>query len=449
MTHPYIPGTQEDKKAMLEALGLESTQDLYKSIPDKFRLDGLLDLPEGLSELDLDKYLRGLAKMNKTLSDYPCFLGAGAYDHYQPSLVDALSSRSEFFTAYTPYQPEISQGTLQSIFEFQSLIARLTGMDIANASLYDGGTACAEAAIMACAKSRKSEILVSKALAPSYREVLETYAKGQNINVRSLEIKNGVTDLEDLRAKLSNETAGVLIQSPNFFGLLEDVEAAAEITHGAKKAAMILSTDPFSLGLLRAPGDMGVDIVVGEGQSLGLPLSFGGPYLGILATNKSFMRKIPGRLIGQTVDKEGKRSFVLTLAAREQHIKRERATSNICTNQGLMALMATIYMATLGKKGMKEAAYQATQKAHYAYDRLLETGLFEPLFEGPFFLEFALKSKIDPKKVNEVLMEGGIIGGYDLGRSYPDHQGALLFAVTEKRTKEEIDQMVRLLEGIA
>lgn len=448
MTHPYVPATDQDKKAMLEAIGLSSTDELFNDIPESFRLKELLKLDESKSELEVLSYLSKLAKENNSVSDYPCFLGAGAYDHYIPTIIDSLISRSEFYTSYTPYQPEISQGTLQSIFEFQTLIARLTGMDIANASLYDGGTACAEAAIMACSSSRKGKILVSKSINPTSLEILKTYLKSQHLELVEVEMKDGQTDLEDLKAKVDDETAGVIIQSPNFFGIIEDVEKAVEITHTGKKAAMILSTDPFSLGLLKTPGQMGVDIVVGEGQSLGLPLGYGGPYLGILATSDKFMRKIPGRLIGETVDEDGKRSYVLTLAAREQHIKREKATSNICSNQGLMALWATIYMVTMGKEGMKEAAYQATQKAHYAYEKLLATGKFKPLFEGPFFLEFALTSDLEAEKVNKALLDAGIIGDYDLGRDFPEYKNAILFAVTEKRTKEEIDKLVEVLEGI-
>lgn len=448
MTHPYVPATEADKKAMLEAIGLSSIDDLFNDIPEDFRLKEELNLPKAKSELEVTSYLAKLAAKNKSVTELACFLGAGAYDHYIPSIVDALISRSEFYTAYTPYQPEISQGTLQSIFEFQTLIARLTGMDVANASLYDGGTACAEAAILACANGRKKKILVSKSVNPSSIAILKTYCHGQSIELVEVKTKNGITDLDDLKNKLDDETAGVLVQSPNFFGLIEDVEKATELTHTAKKASMILSTDPFSLGLLKTPGEMGVDIVVGEGQSLGLSLSYGGPYLGLLATSEKYMRKIPGRLIGQTVDEDGKRSFVLTLAAREQHIKREKATSNICTNQGLMALAATIYMVTMGKEGMKEAAEQAIKKAHYAFEKLTASGKFKPLFDGPFFMEFALTSDLDPEVINKALLEAGILGGYPLGKAYPEYKNAILYAVTEKRTKEEIDKLVEVLEGI-
>lgn len=448
MTHPYVPATDADKKAMLEFIGLSKMEDLFQDIPEDFRLEESLRLPKSKSELEVTSYLNKLAKQNKTVSDLACFLGAGAYDHYIPTVIDALISRSEFYTAYTPYQPEISQGTLQSIFEFQTLIARLTGMDVANASLYDGGTACAEAALMACSQSRKSKVLVSKSVNPSSREILKSYCHGQSIELVEVELKDGLTDLDDLKSKLDDEVAGVLVQSPNFFGLIEDVEKAVELTHETKKGALILSADPFSLGLLKTPGEMGVDIYVGEGQSLGLSLAFGGPYLGLLATNEKFMRKIPGRLIGQTVDADGKRSFVLTLAAREQHIKREKATSNICTNQGLMALAATIYMETMGKQGMKEAALQATSKAHYAFEKLTASGKFKAVFDGPFFMEFALTSDIKPEVINKALVDAGIIGGYNISKKYPEYENAILYAVTEKRTKEEIDKLVEVLEGI-
>lgn len=448
MTHPYLSATESDKKAMLESIGLSSVDELFNDIPEGFRLNEELKLPTAKSELEVTSYIRKLANENLSLSDYTCFLGAGAYDHYTPSLVDAIISRSEFYTSYTPYQPEISQGTLQTIFEFQTLIARLTGMDIANASLYDGGTACAEAAIMACATARKNKVLVSKSVNPSSREILKTYCYGQNIELIEIEIREGLTNIEDLKSKLDDETAGVIIQSPNFFGLIEKVEELTEATHTAKKASMILSADPFSLGLLKTPGEMGVDIVVGEGQSLGIPLSYGGPYLGVMAVNQKYMRKMPGRLIGETIDQDGKRSYVLTLAAREQHIKREKATSNICTNQGLMALAASVYMVTMGKEGMREAAFQSNQKANYAYKKLTESGKFKPLFESPFFLEFALTSDKDPKEINKALLDEGIIGGYPIGEKYPEYENAILYAFTEKRTKEEIDKLVEVLEGL-
>ncbi len=445
---PYIPLTQAEEKEMLAKIGVKSMDDLFSEIPEEFRLNRELNLPKHKSELEVSRYLNGLAEMNCSASKMPCFMGTGAYDHYIPSIVETFASRSEFYTSYTPYQPEISQGTLQYIFEFQTLITRLTGMDVSNASLYDGGTAFAEAMIMVCNVAKSKEIVVSKACHPAYIQVLKTYAHGQSIKVIEVETKDGVTDLDDLKAKLTDKTAGVIIQSPNFFGVIEDVAAATEIAHGIKKCSMILATDPFTLGVLKKPSDYDVDVVIGEAQGLGMPLAFGGPYLGIIAAKESYMRKMPGRLVGETVDRDGKRAFVLTLASREQHIRREKATSNICSNQGINSLCAAVYMSVMGKKGMAEVGLQATEKAHYAFKKLTESGKFKPLFNKPFFMEFALTSDLDPEKVNEELRQAGIIGGYALGKHFPEYKNAILFAVTEKRTKEEIDRLAQVLEGI-
>lgn len=445
---PYIPATEADKKEMLGVIGLNSTDQLFEDIPAEFRLNRELNLPASKSELEVMNYMQSLAAMNKSVSDMTCFLGAGAYDHYVPTVVDAIISRSEFYTSYTPYQPEISQGTLQYIFEFQTLITRLTGMDVANASLYDGGTACAEAAIMACANAKRKEIVVSKTIHPSSMAILKTYCHGQSITLIEVEAHNGVTCLDDLKAKITPNTAGVLLQSPNFFGIIEDVEKAAEIAHEVKKCSFILSTDPFALPVLKTPAEYGADIVVGEAQSLGLALNYGGPYVGIIAAKEDYMRKMPGRLVGETVDLDGKRGYVLTLAAREQHIRREKATSNICTNQGLMTLACAVHMCTMGKQGMREAAMQSLSKAHYAFEKLTASGKFKPLFEGPFFLEFALTSDIPAEKVTKTLLENGILGGYEIAKDFPEHKNAILFAVTEKRTKEEIDKLVEVLEAM-
>lgn len=445
---PYIPATEADKKEMLKVIGVDSVDRLFDDIPSEFRLTAPLNLPNAKSELEVMKYMESLAAMNKSVGDYTCFLGAGAYDHYVPTTVDAIISRSEFYTSYTPYQPEISQGTLQYIFEFQTLITRLTGMDVANASLYDGGTACAEAAIMACANAKRKEIVVSKSVNPSSMAILRTYCHGQSIKLIEVETHDGRTCPDDLRAKITPDTAGVIVQSPNFFGLIEDVGTMTEIAHTVKKCSMILSTDPFVLPVLRTPAEYGVDIVVGEAQSIGLALNYGGPYVGIIAAKEEYMRKMPGRLVGQTVDMDGKRSFVLTLAAREQHIRREKATSNICTNQGLMTLASAVHMCTMGKEGMREAAVQALTKAHYALEKLTAGGKWKPLYEGPFFLEFAVTSDLPAEKVNQELLKHGILGGYPLEKDFPQLKNALLFAVTEKRTKEEIDKLVEVLEGI-
>ncbi|MCK9443334.1 MAG: aminomethyl-transferring glycine dehydrogenase subunit GcvPA [Tissierellaceae bacterium] len=448
MMHPYIPTTHEDEQEMLKVIGRESIEELFSDIPEEFRLSRELNLPGAKSELEVSSYLNSLAKQNRSLSEMTCFLGAGAYDHYIPTIVDELISRSEFYTSYTPYQPEISQGTLQYIFEYQTLICNLTGMDVANASLYDGGTAVTEAALMAVSHSRKDEIIVSKAVKPEARQILKTYAHMQGLTVVEVDLKDGVTDLEELDSKVSDNTAAVIVQSPNFFGIIEDLKATGEIAHKGKKTVFIASVDPISLAILKKPVDLGVDVVVGDAQGMGIPLSFGGPYLGFIASKNDYLRKLPGRIVGETVDKNGKRSFVLTLTAREQHIRREKATSNICSNQGLNSLAATIYMVTMGKEGLKEVALQSTKKAHYALEKLIASGKYKPLFDKPFFKEFAVTSDVDVNKIQESLLEENIIGGYNLGKDYPQYENAVLYAVTEKRTKEEIDKLSSVLEGI-
>ena len=445
---PYIPTTPEDQKEMLEVAGLNSLDDLFSDIPKDMRLDRELDLPKAKSELEVMTYLNSLAKKNCSLSELTCFLGAGAYDHYIPSVVDHVISRSEFYTSYTPYQPEISQGTLQYIFEFQTLICQLTGMDVANASLYDGGSAIAEAALMTAAHSRKDEIIVSKTVSPQSRRVLKTYAHVQNLTVVEVDMKDGITDLDQLKEKVSDKTAAVIAQSPNFFGIIEDLKTIGEIAHTGKKTSFIASVDPISLAILKKPSELDVDVVVGEAQGMGIPLSFGGPYLGFMATKKDYLRKIPGRIVGETVDVNGKRSYVLTLTAREQHIRREKATSNICSNQGLNTLAATVYMVTLGKQGLKEVALQSTKKAHYAYEQLTKSGKYKPVFDQPFFKEFVVKSDIDSDKILTDLRNENIIGGYDLAINYPEFKNSIMYAVTEKRTKDEIDKLCSVLEGI-
>jgi glycine dehydrogenase subunit 1 len=445
---PYIPTTYEEEQEMLKSIGLNSADDLFNDIPKDIQLNRELNLPKAKSELEVKSYLTSLAKKNCSLSELTCFLGAGAYDHYIPSIIDHIISRSEFYTSYTPYQPEISQGTLQYIFEFQTLLCRLTGMDVANASLYDGGTAVVEAALMAAAVAKKDEIIVSKTVRPETRQILETYAHIQNLKVIEVDMKDGVTDLEALDNLMNNNTAAVIVQSPNFFGIIEDLKATSEIAHKVKKASFIASVDPISLAILKRPGDLGVDVVVGEAQGMGMPLSFGGPYLGFMAAKKDYMRKLPGRIVGETEDKDGKRSYVLTLTAREQHIRREKATSNICSNQGLNALAATIYMVTMGKEGLKEVAMQSTKKAHYAFEELTKSGKYKPLFNKPFFKEFAITSDIDAENINTKLRKENIIGGYHLGKDYPQFKNSILYAVTEKRTKDEIDKLSSVLEGI-
>jgi len=446
--YPYISITPEDEQEMLKAIGLASVDELFEDIPEEVRLNRDLDLEESKSELEVRAYLRELANKNCSLDQMTCFLGSGAYDHYIPSVVNHIISRSEFYTSYTPYQPEISQGTLQYIFEYQTLICNLTGMEVSNASLYDGGTAIAEAALMAAAVARKKDVIISKSVRPEARRILKTYAHIQDLNIIEVDIAEGVTDLEKLKSLVNDDTAAVIIQSPNFFGLIEDLEEAAKIAHKGRRTSFIASVDPISLGILKRPGELGADIVVGEGQGMGIPLSFGGPYLGFMAANKDYMRKLPGRIVGQTEDMEGKRSFVLTLTAREQHIRREKATSNICSNQGLNTLAATVYLVTLGKEGLREVALQSTKKAHYAMKKLTESGKYKPLFNKPFFKEFALTSDIEPEVINKKLRDENIIGGYDLGQDYPQYKNAILYAVTEKRTKAEIDRLSSILEGI-
>jgi len=446
--YPYIPNTKDDEQRMLEAIGFNKIEDLFSDIPDDVKLNRDLNLKPSMSELEVANYITKLSKENTTINDLTCFLGAGAYDHYIPSIVGHITSRSEFYTSYTPYQAEISQGTLQYIFEYQSLICNLTGMDVANASLYDGGTAIAEAAFMASNVTRRQEIVISKTVNPQAREVLKTYAHLQGIKVIEVEDEGGVTNLEELQSHVTDKTAAVIVQSPNFFGIIEDIEAIEKVAHSQKRTLLIASVDPISLGILKTPASLGVDIVVGEGQALGIPLSFGGPYLGFIATKKSHMRKLPGRIVGETIDTEGKRAFVLTLQAREQHIRREKATSNICSNQGINTLAAAVYLVTLGKKGLREVALQATQKAHYAMNEITKSGKYKPLFDKPFFKEFAITSSADADEINSKLLEEKILGGYSLGKEYPQYKNGILYAVTEKRTKEEIDRLSSVLEGM-
>ncbi|MCT4594764.1 MAG: aminomethyl-transferring glycine dehydrogenase subunit GcvPA [Anaeromicrobium sp.] len=443
--HRYIANTEADRKYMLNEINAASIDDLFSDIPEELKLGRDLNLREGMSEMEIFKHMNEMAKKNKSVNDLTCFLGAGAYDHYIPAIIKHMALRSEFFTAYTPYQPEISQGTLQVIFEYQTMISDLTGMDVSNASMYDGPTACAEGAIMACTNTRRKSVLVSKTVNPETRRVLKTYMKYRNLEVIEVDMADGVTDMEHLKSLVSKETAGVIIQSPNFFGIIEDYTEAGEIIH-QNKGLLITYVDPISLGILKSPGKQGADIVVGEGQSFGNGLNFGGPYLGFMATKSKLARKMPGRIVGESIDADGKRAYVLTLQAREQHIRRFKATSNICSNQGLNMLMATVYLTTLGKEGLREVATQSAQKAHYTFEELTKGGKFKPLFNKPFFKEFAVTSQLDSGKVNEKLLEEGILGGYELGRDYEEYKNSLMFCVTEKRTKSEIDKLSSVLE---
>lgn len=445
--HRYIPNTDTDAKRMLEAIGANSMEELFKDIPKGLQLGRDLNIEGPYSEMEIVRHMKDLSGKNKSTDDLVCFLGAGAYDHYIPSVVKHLAGRSEFYTAYTPYQPEISQGTLQAIFEYQTMICNLTGMDVANASIYDGATACAEAAIMAADNTRRKSIVVSSTVHPEVRNVLKVYMRFRNIEVVEVDMQGGVTDIDKLKSVVGKDTAGVIIQNPNFFGIIEDMTEVEKVTH-ENKALFINYVDPIALGILKSPGELGADIVVGEGQPLGNSLNFGGPYLGFFATTSKLVRKVPGRIVGQSEDVDGKRAFVLTLQAREQHIRRYKATSNICSNQGLVALMASIYLTTLGKKGIREVAMQSTQKAHYAFNEITKGGKFKPLFDKPFFKEFAVTSNLDSSKVNEELLKNNILGGYELKKEYSELDNGLLLCVTEKRTKEEIDKLARVMEVI-
>lgn len=439
----YIPNTDAQQKEMLKAIGCSSIDELFSDIPQEVRLEKPLNLPEPMAEIELVRHMENLASKNSHGGQYACFLGAGVYDHYIPAVVEHIISRSEFYTAYTPYQPEISQGTLQAIYEYQTMICELTGMEVANASMYDGATALAEAALMACQATRRDRILIAQSVNPEYREVLRTYVRYQEKEIVELNFdSSGTVDLNRLEEAITDDTAAVIVQSPNFFGIIENLKAIGELAHN-NKALFIVCTDPISLGLLQPPGKLGADIVVGEGQSLGNSMSFGGPYLGFFAATAKLMRRMPGRVVGETVDREGKRGFVLTLQTREQHIRREKATSNICTNQALNALAATVYLSLLGKRGIREVALQCLHKARYLYDKLLDTGYFTPVFSGPFFKEFAVKSTVPVSLLNERLLKSGIIGGYDLEKAYPDLKNGWLLAVTEKRTREEMDKLVK------
>lgn len=440
MKNRYIPHTEDDIRSMLERIGVASLDDLYADVPAEVIFKEEYDLPEGMSELELRRQFAAMGKKNKPLV---VFAGQGAYDHYSPSVIPHLLSRSEFYTAYTPYQPEISQGTLQYIFEFQSMISELTGLEATNASMYDGSTAAAETAFMMVASARKKNaVLVSQTLLPGVVKVIATYMKFHGVDLRMIPEKDGKTDLEALESMLeSGDVAGVLLPQPNKYGVIEDFTGIADKIHAAK-ALFGLYADPSALAVLRSPAEWGADVACGDGQTLGLPLQFGGPYLGFISCKKDLIRKMPGRVVGATKDAAGHRCFVLTLQAREQHIRREKATSNICSNQSLMALYATLYMALMGEKGLREVNRLSADGAHYLNERLLATGKFTRAFDAPFLKEFTVRTALDVRKINEKLLSHGFMGGVDLG------DGLMAFAVTEKRTREEIDRMVEILEKV-
>lgn len=445
----YVPNTDVEQHEMLRTVGAETIEDLLAPIPEQVRLKRPLDLPTALPEPDLKRLLLRMSEKNGDLDHYSSFLGAGSYDHILPSVVPHLVKRSEFYTSYTPYQPEISQGMLQAIYEFQTMICQLTGMDVANASLYDGSTAVVEAALLALGTANTGEMLVSRALDPQYRATLRTYAWARGFTVREIELENGATSTAALEAAITPETKAVIIQHPNFFGSLEDVRAIERIVHKSKAIYVLAITEPASLGVLSSPGEYGADIVVGEAQTLGSPLGFGGPALGFFAARTAFLRRLPGRLVGKTIDDREQTGYVLTLRTREQDIRRERATSNICTNQALLALATTIYLATLGKSGFHELSEQCLQRAHYARERISAVPGFTPLFTRPFFDEFAVATPLPVGELNAKLRQRGIIGGYDLSRDYPELGSAALFCVTETHTREEIDGLADALAEIA
>ncbi len=444
---PYLLNTPNDRQAMLKTIGVSSIDELFAPIPAELRLGRPLDIPPAMSEMELTAHIAALAAKNRPAGDLVCFLGGGAYDHFIPTVVDAIAGRGEFYTAYTPYQAEASQGTLQVIFEYQTLMSQMTGLEVANASLYEGGSAVAEAALMALGiTGRTGDVLIAESVHPEYRQTLQTYAANLDCRVRVLPTPDGFLNPDDIKAAVNDQTVCVIAQSPNFFGHLEEMQAIGD---AARKvgAVFVASFDPISVGLLKRPGDYGADIAVAEGQALGTPLSYGGPYLGILACrgDKEYLRKIPGRLVGQTVDRNGKRCWVLTLQTREQHIRREKATSNICTNQGLLALRAAVYLTALGPQGLKETAELCLRKAHYAAEQLAKIPGISLKFRTPFFKEFTLGVKGDVPQVLAKLRDAGYLAGLPLGRWYPQLADGLTVAVTEKRTKAEIDGLERAL----
>lgn len=436
MNFKFFPQTKEEIEQMLKQAGMNSLDDLYADVPEQIRFRGEYDLPEPMSETEIRSLFDKLGEKNRRLT---VFAGAGCYDHYTPAVVPNIISRSEFLTSYTPYQAEISQGTLHYIFEYQSMMAELTGMDVSNASMYDGSTATAEAAIMALASTKKTDtVLVSASVDPKVLNVVKTYAHFHGFNVELIAENDGATDKEQMDARLEKGgVAGVIVQQPNYHGIVEDFSGFADSCH-AHKSLFIVNSVAADLALLKTPGEWGADVAVGDGQSLGIPMAFGGPSVGYMCCTEKLMRKMPGRIVGKTVDNRGQRVFVLTLQAREQHIRRQKATSNICSNESLMALFVTIYMSVMGKEGVKEAAQMSYDGAHYLHDALIATGLFSDKYERPFFNEFCVKFNGDVDRLQQRFIENGILGGVKVDAD------TLMFAVTEKRTKEEIDKLVNI-----
>ncbi len=434
MPSPYLPNTDADRSLMLRDIGVSSIEELFQDIPERFR-HACFNLPLPLSELEVKKELNQLATRNASLDSYACFLGAGSYRHFIPSVIEHITGRSEFYTAYTPYQAEVSQGTLQAIYEYQSLICQLTGMEVSNAGMYDGSTAAAEAAIMACIIKRKDKVAILNTVNPTYREVIDNYIRGRNLSVKTVESNS---------EKLSADYACLVVQQPNFFGHFEQMEAYAQQAHDAG-ALLITIVDPVSLGMFKPPGEYETDIAVGEGQSLGNPINFGGPGLGIFACRKEYLRRMPGRIVGRTLDVDGKPGYVMTLVTREQHIRREQASSNICTSEALVALAATVYLAALGKKGLRQVAELCYHKAHYTAEAISKLKGYSLVFQKPFFKEFAIRCPVASYQVNQALSKEGIIGGLDISNMIDN---GILLCVTEMNTKQEIDKLIEILGAL-
>ena len=447
MDFRFLPATEADKAEMLEKIGVKSTDELFSDIPEKVRLKRDLDLKDPKNEYELKKELNTMASKNANLQEYTSFLGAGVYDHFIPSVVDHVISRQEFYTSYTPYQPEMTQGELQAMFEFQTMVSEITGMPVVNSSLYDGGTAVVEAMYLANVQTKKSRLLVSKALHPEYRELVKTASKGKNIEIVEIDLVDGRTDLDQLEKEVNEDTAGVIVQYPNFLGQIEPLDKINEIVKTSPKAMMIVSSNPLALGYLTPPSEFGADIVVGDTQVFGIPAQLGGPHCGYFATTEKLMRKVPGRFVGETVDEDGQRGFVLALQTREQHIRREKATSNITSNQALNAVASSAAMSALGKNGVKEMSELNLQKSRYTKQQLADAGI-KAAFDGSFFNEFVVELNKPVKEVNEQLFEKGIVGGFDLGRIYPEFENHMLIATTEIRSKDEIDAFAKELGAI-
>lgn len=441
--HKYLPNTEDEIRLMLESTGIDNIDELFSTIPEKVRFKGDLRLPEGMTEQELDSHMYKLSKKNVSMEDMVCFRGGGVYDHYIPVTVNALATRSEFYTAYTPYQAEISQGLLQAIFEFQTMICELTGMEAANASMYDGASSTAEACAIALVNAKKrNKVIISEGLHPETREVIKTYMNGRDVILVEIPLKDGETDYTKLKEECDDNTAAVCVQSPNFMGITENIQKSSDAAHESG-AAYIVNTDLISLGVLAPPGEFGADFVVGEAQGLGNPMSFGGPHVGFFAASKKYIRKMPGRIVGETTDDKGNRGYVLTLQAREQHIRREKATSNICSNHALNALAVTIYLSVVGREGLREIALRCANHARYACEKLTETGKFKLKYNKPYFKEFLLETDEPVEELNNRLLKKGYLGGLEIPNIYPDIKKGWLVAVTEKRTKSEIDDFAK------